>query len=146
MKKLLALLMVLILSGCASIIPTQEQIISLEEDIDSLNEAIDQKQDEAKTKFGEFTAKIDEINKAIQASETVIEAAQNVNKVTAPLNPYSALIDNVLGIVAALTVGGGAVAYQKNKSTGKIIANINKIAAASSPEEGLKIIAAVNGK
>ncbi len=146
MKKLLLVVMVLLLSGCASLVPTQEQITSLENDLESLNKAIDKKQVEAKTTFGEFQSKIDGINKAIQASDTVLEAAQNVNKATAPINPYSGVIDNVLGIVAALTVGGGAMAYKKNKDSGKIIANINKIAAESSPEEGKKIIAAVNGK
>ena len=92
MKKVLLLLTVLLFSGCASLIPTQEQITGLENDLASLNKAIDAKQDEAKTKFGEFQSKIDDINKAIQTSGSVLEAAQNVNKVTAPLNPYSGLI------------------------------------------------------
>ena len=146
MKKVLLLLTVLLLSGCASLIPTQEQITGLENDLVALNKAIDAKQDEAKTKFGEFQSKIDEVNKAIQTSGSVLEAAQNVNKATAPLNPYSGLIDNALGIVAALTVGGGAVAYKKNKDNNRVIANINKIAAESDAEQGKKIIAAVNGK
>ena len=146
MKKVLLLLTVLLLSGCASLIPTQEQITGLENDLAALNNAIDAKQLEAKTKFGEFQSKIDEVNKAIQTSGSVLEAAQNVNSATAPLNPYSGLIDNALGIVAALTVGGGAVAYKKNKDNNRVIANINRVAAESSPEEGRKIMVAINGK
>ena len=146
MKKLLVLTLVLLLSGCATLIPTREEVAKLEGDINALNAAIDKKQEEVKTKFGEVQTTVAKINEAIQTSGSVLEAAQNVNKVTAPVNPYSGVIEQVLGIVAALTVGGGAVAYKKNKDSNRVLANINKIAAESSPEEGKRIIAAVNGK
>ena len=132
MKKLLVLTIVLLLSGCATLVPTREEVAKLEGDINAL--------------FGEVQTTVAKINEAIQTSGSVLEAAQNVNKVTAPVNPYSGVIENVLGIVAALTVGGGAVAYKKNKDSNRVLANINKIAAESSPEEGKRIIAAVNGK
>jgi len=146
MKKLLLVVLVLLFSGCASIVPTREELVELENDIAALNQAIDKKQEEVKTKFAEVQSTITKVNDAIQASDSVLEAAQNVNKVTAPINPYSGVIEQVLGVVAALTVGGGAVAYKKNKDNNKVLAKINQLAAEASPEEGKKLIAAVNNK
>jgi len=136
----------MLLSGCATLIPTREEVAKLEGDINALNAAIDKKQEEVKTKFGEVQTTVAKINEAIQTGGSVLEAAQNVNRVTAPVNPYSGVIENVLGIVAALTVGGGAVAYQKNKTNNKVLANINRVAAESTPDEGRKILAALNNK
>ena len=146
MKKLLLCTIVLLLTGCASLVPTVEEVNQLETDIAALNTAIDNRQEEVKTQFAEVQDTVAKVNAAIQAGGSVLEVAQNVNKVSAPVNPYSGVIESVLSIVAALTIGGGAVAVKKNRDSNKVIASVNRLAAEANPEEGKKIIAALNGK
>lgn len=153
MKKLLLLFVLLLVSGCASLVPTVEEVNKLEIDIAALNASIDRRQEEVKNKFTDVQNTVAKVNEAIQVSSSVLEAAQNVNEVTAPINPYSGVISGILGLVSALTVGTGAVAVKKTRESNKkqndlaaIVAKVNRLAAEANPEEGKKISEALNGK
>ena len=115
-KKLLLCYVVLLLTGCASLVPTVEGVKKLENDIVALNTAIDNRQEEVKTRFAEVQSTVDKVNAAIQSSGSVLEAAQNVNNATAPINPYSGVINAVLAGIAALTVGGTGVGVAVNRT------------------------------
>ena len=138
----------------------QESVVGLTNQLDK-NNIISEKDAE---KVRELSGKIDELQPSIEASvEAVLSAeysgdklrdvligAQAANKVSGAINPYAPLVDSglnlLLGILGVGTAGGVYVARKSSKENQKIKDNISKIAAHASPEEGDRIISAVNGK
>jgi uncharacterized protein HemX len=176
----ITIIMMFVCSGClemvtpGDVVTTQDQINSLKNSIDNYQANVSGIADQLEkdklissdtaNKLSDLNAKVDELQPTVEEAvnavlnaeysgdkvSDILIATSAANKVSAPVNPYSGLIDSglnlLLGVLGVGTAGGVYVAKKNSNENKRVVSNINKIAAESNPEEGRKLVAAINGK